>query len=603
MIIRYLFGVLVIVSFSLSGCNESPAPQPQSCVAGLPAITTGANGLARVFLPDPAASAGILSLSPASLKLNDYAVSRELLRLGGRGVLEGRYVEVRDGLTCQGGFSAFEQNNNFVYSHSDRRFQEAMAYYFGDQYRAELDAVGVLQPVSPVRIVVHYSLEDNSSYIRYSDGGRMVDEVDLSDSLATRGASYADDGAVTIHELQHATTVNTYDPSRNIRRFWYDEAGALNEAVSDFMALMFVSSMLPTSFDPRTFSSWALGKFIPGVRGTRGAHRCPAYDPNFPDCSGFPGFAAETNTISYVYPDGLGWPYAAGFDGPGYARSAFLSFRGQEKPHDAAILMQGALWDVFEALRANHSPDEARMLMTKVVMKAIADLPKPGFSLSPISFQGFAAAMFEVSSALGFSADDLDRMRAAFRERGLLDAPELQPGWAGAGSVKIVDHPSILKNWLNRTGADPKVIPQGNATGLNGQVDAGEVVAMWFDLQNYSDLTAGNVYLRVKSLNPAVTFLDNAVNEGFVSENETHVVYAKVNGTEIVQKLSSPKPAFDVPLGNSYFRTNPYFGESWTTAVWVKVGAAAARQTLAFDIQVSASNAPSETVRFEVGVQ
>ncbi len=44
------------------------------------------------------------------------------------------------------------------------------------------------------------------------------------------------------------TTVTTYSSEYDLNQFWYDEAGSLNEAISDFMSLMFTESFLPVSF-------------------------------------------------------------------------------------------------------------------------------------------------------------------------------------------------------------------------------------------------------------------------------------------------------------------------------------------------------------------
>ena len=73
------------------------------------------------------------------------------------------------------------------------------------------------------------------------------------------------------------------------------------------------------------------------------------YDPSYPRCDQFPSFSP--NTISYVYPDGVGWPYANEYGKHFSAGQAYLQFKSQEEIHNAGILMLGALWDVYSAIR------------------------------------------------------------------------------------------------------------------------------------------------------------------------------------------------------------------------------------------------------------
>ena len=115
--------------------------------------------------------------------------------------------------------------------------------------------------------------------------------------------------------------------------------------------------------------------------------------------------------------------------------------------------------------------------------------------------------------------------------------------------MRIQDNPTILKTWLISMGSDASVVTQGIATGLNEQMDSGEVVAVWFDLKNSSHVTAGGVQLTVTSQDPDVTFLDNSFNVGYLAPNQAQILYEKINGLDIVQALGS------IPSGNSYFKS------------------------------------------------
>lgn len=608
---------LSIAGFALAACakpvtDENCILSNSSGISELKQVA-GTQGAAEVFFPDPVAASGNSSLSPTSLRLDLYRQPVELERLSGKGILEGQYVEVRNGISCSGGFLAFDEGNRFVYSHSDPRFQEAMAYYVGDRFRSSVANLGYLTVTDPVQIVAHCMKQDNAYFAREIDAmsGKTIQKVCLGDSLATPGASYGDDAVVTIHELQHATTHELYTgstPNLILNQFWYDEAGALNEAISDFAGLVTLESHVPAGIDARQFSRWALDKFYPNQRATRGAHRCPEYDSGYRSgCASFGTFSSDSNLVSYVYPDGLGWPYADNFAGPDEVRSAFKNTRSQEEIHNAGILLSGALWDMYDALKARRSGDgeSARALSLKAVYEALRQLPRPSLAnLSPVSFRSLASAILSVAPSVGFSAGDVDAARQAFSDRGLVGGAELAAGWAAVGEglavtpgLKVEDNPNKLRSWLYSLGSDPGLVTHGIETGMNAQLDPGEIAAIWFDLKNVSAVTAGGVQLRIVSQDPEVTFLDGMTNIGAVSSSEAQIQYFKINGTAIVQALNGPN--FPTGAGNSYFGTNPYFSRTWSTALWVKVSPSAAHgRTVSFRVEATPSNGAAATATF-----
>lgn len=587
----------------LIGCAKLPADE--DCAPTELKQITGSSGVAQVFLPDPVAASGDATLSPGSFKLDLYRKPVDLPRLSGKGVLEGHYVEVRNGTSCGGGFLAFDEKNQFAYLHSDPRFQEAMAYYIGDRFRASVDSLGYILAKDRVRIVAHCMKQDNAYYTRELElmSGRMVQKVCLGDSTATPGASYGDDAVVTVHELQHATTTELYtglNPALGLNQFWYDEAGALNEAISDFVGLVTTEPMIPFGIDARQFSRWALDKFFPNQRGTRGAHRCPEYDSAFRSgCTGFGGFSSDTNTVSYIYPDGLGWPYADNFSGSDEVRSAFKNTRSQEEIHNTGILLSGALWDMYDALKARRRGDSeaASALALKAVLEAVRQLPRPSAAnLSPVTFRSLASAIVSVAPSVGLVAEDVDAAIRVFTERGLIGGQQLGVGWAERGDgvavtpgMKIEDNPNRLRSWLYDIGSDPALVTQGIETGMNAQLDPGEVAAVWFDVRNTSAVTAGGVLLKVTSLDPEITFLDGTTNIGAVSSTEAQIQYYKINGTAVTQALNGPK--YPTGAGGSYFATNPFFARNSNTALWVKVSPGAAHGRIVnFRVEAIPSN-------------
>jgi hypothetical protein len=605
----------------LSGCaKDSGSTAANNCAPTNLTTSSLSTGDARVFTPDPLVASGLLTLAPNASGLDKFAQSVGLQNLDGSGVLRGKYVDVRDGDVCGSGHGAFDAKNEFVYPHSDARFQEAMSYYWGDQYRARLDSSHYLAPESAVQIFAHCQARENAYFYKATTtSGQLVERVCLGYSEATQGAYYADDSTVTVHELQHATTTDSYapGPKGHLNQFWYDEAGALNEAISDFMALAYEQPFLTPLFDPKLFSRWALGTFVPNQPATRGAHRCPAYDPSYPNCGNFPQFSAANNTISYVYPDGMGWPYSNNFTGPGYAANAFSTYKSQEEIHNAGVLLEGALWDVYDAIRSNHGGDEAQaqQLTTQLVLEAVKHLPPVNTqsippALSPVTFQGLGAQMVAYAGAVGLTAADQGSMTAILTARGLVGGTQLDANWAAVGpgnsgvtpGIRVQDNPTQLKTWLIDMFENPAaatLVPQDHLdTGLNNKLDPGELVAIWFDVQDSEATTAGGVRITVTALDPQIT-MDEQTNIGWISNTQAQITYEKVNGTAIVSALSAPNPTFNVGTGNSYFRTNPFFDRSWTTALWVRVSSAATHgSTVRFQVDALPSNGVTSTTTF-----
>ncbi len=583
----------------LEGCIETPG-----------AVITGSTGTARVFHPDPIISSGQSALSPYN-GIDAYAKPATLENLSGRGVLQGDYVHVGAG-KCGGDYAAFSADNNFSYTHGDGRFSDAMTYHYGSSYRKSLDQMGYLSPAKSVWMVSD-CVDDNAFYYRDPFTGSQLVCMGVSSEIPN--ASFTDDATVAVHELQHATTVNTYSAVFDLNQLHYDEAGGLNEALSDFMSLTFTHPLITAGFDPKVFSRWALGTFY-GNSSARGAHRCPAYDPSYPNCNNFPSFNSATNTVSFIYPDGMGWPYADNFTGPGKLQNIYDTYRGVEEIHNIGNVMEGALWDVYEAVRANHggSLSTAHRLTSQLVLEALKQSPKPSVAhISPVTFRSYSAALVTAADILGWDSADKTALQTQLTERGLLGGPNLDATWATrdadeSRSLDIVDSPSKLKNWLASLGGKPSIITQTTATGLNGRLDPGEAVLIWFNLRNSSVTTAGGVELEIQPLDSEISLLtdpnDVHFNVGAVAKRVAQIQYGKINGTGIVAALSQGSTAYQVPTGNSYFATNPYYYRSLQTGVWFKVSPTAAHgKQVTFRVKATPSNGATSTVDFTATIQ
>lgn len=623
---------------TLSGCGRDEKviipEKVERCAPEQPSASAGSQGNATVFMPDPISSSKDITLSPNSTSLDNFRVAVNLSHLEGKGVLKGPYVEVLNRLNCDDKFGAYDIHNSFNYSHSDGRFQEAMAYYFGDLYQSNLKEYGYLVTSQPVKIIAHCMLEDNAYFTRSFDlKGNRIEEVCLGDSVTSPGASYGDDASVTVHELQHSTTVNNYSVTQYLNQFWYDEAGALNEAISDFMSLIFTDAMVPSEsgLDFRIFSRWALGTFDSSTSHLRGANRCPMYDSSYPNCDHFPSFqvkggANKRTDISYVYPDGMGWPYADRYGNRHSAKKTYMQYPSQEEIHNADMLMLGSLWDVYEGVKNNHaeSPAEVTRILSQLVLESVRNLPPSNQETnhSPVSFIGFASNMVATMDHIqGIQSADKIAIRNALKERGLYNVSQLTEGWMEVGSgtnfripytetpgIHVMDDPILIKKWFSQMldkpdARDLEILDYQTA---NDKLDPGDIAAIWFDIQNDQSLTAGGVLLTVTSTDSDISIMSEGTNIGYLTlsaENQTQIMYGKVNGTSIVEQLNTPSAATSVPMGNSYFKTNPFFNRTWRTAIWVRVSPLAAHgKVVDLEVRAEPSNGVAEIKSFPVEI-
>ena len=627
---------ILIFSLLWVGCAKVASQQPEKlppsgCAPSSLQGGLGSAGEANIFRVDPVFASGNLYLSPQSSRMSEFLSSVTLQRLSGEGILKGTYVEVRNGLQCNGSFGAYAVDQKFLYPHEDFRFQESMSYFYADDYQSFLNGIGYLSTKDPIRIYAHCDLEDNAyfTWARDPETNQIFQLICLGDSVQSVGAFYSDDSQVIIHELQHASTGDQYSSEIDLNQFFYDEAGSMNEGLSDFMALAYTDSTFGSQLgmDARVFSRWALGRFFEGSDGSRGSHRCPSYDPHFPECASFPQFSMEPSlvSVSFVYPDGMGWPYHFDSSSQNPVVDAFKFFPYQEEIHNAGTILTGALWDAYSLIKQNHDDDAplAFKLMSQLVLESLRHLPQPDDFLnhSPVTFIGLAQQMIKYAPYVsGFAQADQDSLSEAFRSRGLHLAPQIQdPQWLSVGSgtnfrmktsktpgLKVFDDPVVLKRWLIQQGSEPSVIRQDLSSALNSELDPGEVAMVWFDLKNESSLTAGGVLLTVTSLDPDVEIMDARFNIGYLSgssENQTQVMYGKINGTAIVSQFNSGSSSGSIPTDRTYFTTNPYFNQSYRTGIWVRAKATLPHgKWVKFRVQATPANGVSSTQEFSLQV-
>lgn len=585
----------------MKGADSSSASSNAAyCQADLPTTpVAGSSGLGSVFELDPMVSAGNSALSPGASSLSNYATGVTLPNLLGYGTLRGTMVKVITDRCSSDAeattYGAFSASNDFRYPHSDDRFSEVMNYYHGDRFRSELHAASSLYPPTAFYLIANCDVRDNAYYS--PAWGNQPPFVCMGYSSAYKATtSFSDDSQVITHEMQHGVTGYAYSQLEDFNKLEYDEAGAINEGVSDFVALMQADPQVSgAGFFNHEFSRWALGQFF-GVELMRGAARCPVWTDDYPVCASFSagvaGFSANAKRVSFSYPDGLGWPYA----GPGAhvsLRSVWSSSSGFEEIHQTAPIITGALFDVYEGLVAGGvSRVMAKRKMIHVLMETVKGLPKSASGVSPVTMPVLATHFLAVATsgtAESFTPTELTMMDTKFTARGLLHMPTVANGWAQVGPVVTGGvHAGIF--FYETTGA------------VNHRVQAGNKGAIWFNLQNNEANTAAAPLLKVTSSNPLVRFSGASLNPGRQSDSIAYIRYGKINGTGITAKMNDSGDAnLNTGMDNTYLSPRVStsgipLGLNIETALYIEVDPSITANTVVnFTVEIESANQASST--------
>ena len=189
--------------------------------------STGSIGSGQVFFPNPVASLQDQTLTDQ--KDADYAALQPAYRivtltnLDGSGFLRGDWANV----VSETGPAAFSETNTFIYTRSDDRFEQVMAYYWVTEAQKYIQALGFgtgrFRPVNQESqdIRINQWGADNSfswskkDLLRFGKGG--VDD--------------AEDAEVILHEYGHAIQDSQQTPFG----FGFSvEAGSIGEGFADY---------------------------------------------------------------------------------------------------------------------------------------------------------------------------------------------------------------------------------------------------------------------------------------------------------------------------------------------------------------------------------
>jgi len=590
-------------ALALGGCAKAKVSSSTYCAEDVGTTPiAGTTGTGKVFKLDPLVASGNPALSPGSSSLGNYTSTVTLRNLLGYGVLKGTYVDVVSD-KCGEYYGAYSTSNSFNYEHGDERFAEVMNYHYGNQFREDLNASSALYPSGSFLMIANCDVDDNAYYSQgYDASGNLVDFVCMGRSTSyPTTTSFSEDGEVMMHELQHGTTGHAYSSSEDFNKFDYDEAGAINEAVSDFIGLIQGDTEVVSPFKNFEFSRWALGLLFDSS-SMRGAARCPAWTADYPTCGNFSktstGFSESAKRVSFAYPDGLGWPYAGPASGATLA-SVFQSDTGFEEIHQTAPIITGALWEIYDALKSASDADTARRRMQRLVVETVKTLPHASAAdPSPVTMPVFAAklvAMAATATAGNFTAGERTTIANVLSARGLTSIPAVADGWATVGPNTVGGHAGLF--WFETTAVST----------ANNRMHAGEKGALWFDIKNTDANTAAAPLIKVTSSDARVKFSGVSKNPGYVSDTVAYIRYGKINGTTIQTQMNNGAGTH-TGIANDYFSASggTLYGVNSQTALYVEIGSGiAAGTTFNFTLEITPANKTSaaSTVVFPVTMQ
>ena len=221
---------------------------PTAALARKPA-TGGSTAAAQVFFPNPVASSGNQNLTDDkdadSAALNAEMVAVTLTNLDGSGYLVGDWANV---LSSTGDL-AFETDGSYLYTRSDDRFEQVMAYYWVTQSQLYIQSLG-FRPGGPFR-----AINANSQAVRIDQWG--VDNSFASDApkdqmvFGKGGVDDAEDAEVILHEYGHQIHF-----SQSATFFATTEAAAISEGFGDYWAATVSQVVSGPQADPACIADW-----------------------------------------------------------------------------------------------------------------------------------------------------------------------------------------------------------------------------------------------------------------------------------------------------------------------------------------------------------
>jgi zinc metalloprotease ZmpB len=216
-----------------------------TAVAVQPPGGGGTTAQAWVFFPNPVASSanqGLLDNKDADYpELTDELVEVRLTNLDGSGYLVGDWVNV---LSSTGPL-AFETDGSYLYTRSDDRFEQVMAYYWVTESQLYIQSLGF----GTTRRPVNRESQDVRINTWGVDNSFSWDKKDLL-RFGKGGVDDTEDADVILHEYGHAIHAS------QVAGFGVGaEAGAIGEGFGDYWAATVTQVIAPTA-DPACVADW-----------------------------------------------------------------------------------------------------------------------------------------------------------------------------------------------------------------------------------------------------------------------------------------------------------------------------------------------------------
>lgn len=213
-------------------------------------------GTGQVFYPNPVAQLGDQSLTdrkdanyPA---LQDAYQIVTLTNLDGSGYLRGDWANIRG----ETGNPAFSEENTFIYTRDDDRFEQVMAYYWVTEAQKYIQSLGFG--------TTYRSINMESQDIRINqygiDNSYSWDKHDIL-RFGKGGVDDAEDAEVILHEYGHAIQDSQMVP------FGFGgsvEAGSIGEGFADYFAVTVTDVIAPTG-DPACVADWDSVSYTSGT--------------------------------------------------------------------------------------------------------------------------------------------------------------------------------------------------------------------------------------------------------------------------------------------------------------------------------------------------
>jgi len=566
---KYLGWILIFIISC--GENEHALESKDGCASKQTKAKTDQKGIGNIFNSDPKTGSRFDQIKIED-DLNRYTVKKEIENLDGTGRLSGKNVQVVSGLYCNQKFHAFDQSNDFSYYWGHESFEEVMGYFYGDQYLSFIEKLGIKNNFKFFKLDVHCNEPNNAYFTTKSEKKNQYGFVCLGNSSLHPKAFYAQDAQVIIHEIQHGITLSSYSDKEILNQFTYDEAGVLNEGISDFTSLVYFDDE-SNDYRKRFFSPWALGGFSVGENRSRTVIPCPRDAIDFPKCSSFHSgdFSYKEKKVFYAYPDGLG-----------------LSLSGQEILHNIhknSVIASGALFDVYLALKKHYGLDIAKKKSISLVHSVLKALPKPWENgiKSPVTLVIFFA---EISKQLEKSENEsvFSDVVSVLKKRGFLKSKAVTGAWVKFKNYKVVDSITRLSRFAHELGFESEKIDQFKMNN-DGILNSEESALVYLNFENISLFTAGGIQVNVKIDSNLAQFIKGPLNEGYVNEKEVQFQIAKINGNQDIFQF-----------GNTFFETDPFFLNTPERGLWIKTNSFHQRSELSLIVSLNPSNGDTEVL-------